>query len=703
MSVELERAHPATCACCRPDARRALRRPLTYAERHIDVELLTAALDAAKARLHALIVAEQRAAARRVNVNEPRPRMIVTPAMLDVLRQLFELGRRAAILEARSMGVPLALPQRSYAQRPHIRGSIPDGTQRGATTLAAHLARFGDRLRFEALRTVGTTQAGFPRGGEISAQLDARAIMSRAIVQTPGALDAAGRVVSMTLASGLADVFSANADAFDGWQYTAVLDGATCPTCETMDGTEYATWAEAMTDLPDGGPNPDCDGETRCRCRLVPIPAGGDQTPSGIEPAPVEPPPEVVAPEPPPGSFAGAAYDAAVGQDAIDSLGVIGLPSSSRTGGFVLEHAVADHEAVMATGRELHAEVTRRVEALAPRVSGTDPLIVARAKAEVMRHGLDLDTIVEKLAKTQDRNLKTLLAGNVRDAERRLAKAQAALVKAETTEVHYVRIEDVRRVERAVLEERGVTFATRDDLAVRVPTMQPGHATYAESGARADVNLKLAGEHYPKAWIDASNQLDTPSLKIVRNARNEDGTTAYRSHYQPGRGIIAISERGEADMTVFVHELAHRLEEAVPELVRAERAFYEYRARGGSFSLGTREAAQDLYPEATAAGARPELSIFDGWTTPYMGKAYPGMTAQSAARALEPGVGDGIVHHGAYEILSQAMGEAFGAGDGGLLVNRATMRPSLGSSTIRTDRELMQWLYGVLTHLRPAA
>lgn len=100
-----------------------------------------------------------------------------------------------------------------------------------------------------------------------------------ALVNIPGALDVASRMVSGTLFQGLGDTFDKHTDELDtqvgggggsGWEYTAVMDGATCDVCATWDGTTFDTWEEIAGPsgpLPDGGPNEDCLGTDRCRCR----------------------------------------------------------------------------------------------------------------------------------------------------------------------------------------------------------------------------------------------------------------------------------------------------------------------------------------------------------------------------------------------------------------------------------------------------
>lgn len=228
-----------------------LRRELTAAERHVDVGGLVAALEQAKLDLHAEIVREQRRVARALAAGR-RAQLIVTPRMAAVLARLYQRGVQAAHQEAASMGVEL---RKAFEAEP---APIPDGTQKPYLRLRVLLGALSKRISGE-------------HAARHELYADSRPEMLRALTRVPGALDAAGRVVSKTLMSGMGDVFAANADAFSGWQASAVLDGGTCGPCEENDGHVYATWGDAMEDLPDGGPYVDCLGEDRCRCRLVPI------------------------------------------------------------------------------------------------------------------------------------------------------------------------------------------------------------------------------------------------------------------------------------------------------------------------------------------------------------------------------------------------------------------------------------------------
>ena len=106
--------------------------------------------------------------------------------------------------------------------------------------------------------------------------IDFREIIVDAVRATPGGRDIASRVVSRALMRGFQDRWeNLGADVVAGWEYTAVLDGGTCDECEPLDGEVYATVDELYVVLPGFGPNPLCLGGGRCRCRAVPVPAGG--------------------------------------------------------------------------------------------------------------------------------------------------------------------------------------------------------------------------------------------------------------------------------------------------------------------------------------------------------------------------------------------------------------------------------------------
>lgn len=217
-----------------------------------------------KARLVAAIEAAQRSAIRRWNRAGHRGdlRIRTNRYMTKILTDLYDAGYRHGQAELARAGY------RQYAAPRERRNAA---LRRLITLLQARLTSVNIRM------TVTTTTLSL---GEMS-----NVAIARALARVPGALDAASRVVSTATYSGLGAAFDQASGAVDqqpetvqaggggnGWEYTAVMDGATCDPCAEHDGETYPTWDDAQQVLPEGGPNPDCDGDGRCRCRLAPVP-----------------------------------------------------------------------------------------------------------------------------------------------------------------------------------------------------------------------------------------------------------------------------------------------------------------------------------------------------------------------------------------------------------------------------------------------
>lgn len=235
------------------DAELRLGRTLTAAERHLDVPGTVQALEAAKAKLHAAIEDEKRRAIRRWARSGVTPIMDVTPAMRAILTSLFDRGQREARAEISSLGkATLSADDEELAERDEPR--LLDLLGR----LQVYLNRIGIRIHREGVVA------------DLSG-LGVEGIVRELGRLVPGALDTASRVVSGALDAGIGAVYEQNGDLFDGFVYTAIMDGATCDECDALDGTEYPTWEAISEVLPDGGPNPECYGNGRCRCRAVPL------------------------------------------------------------------------------------------------------------------------------------------------------------------------------------------------------------------------------------------------------------------------------------------------------------------------------------------------------------------------------------------------------------------------------------------------
>ena len=230
----------------RPLVERSIGRELRHTERVVDVFKLTAALEKAKADLAKAIKAEQRRAVRAVILGGSRKiKLKHTAAMREPLDRLHRLGQREALAELRRAGYDI--PARSMVAEP-----IP-GPEGYHGYVGNELVAFSVRLD---KHRVELTSGGAVQNAVIGA-----------LYVVPGAMDIASRVVSTALDEGFSSTFSDLEDLASGWEYTAVLDDATCDACEGSDGEEYATWAEAEVMVP----NAECAGEGRCRCEIIPL------------------------------------------------------------------------------------------------------------------------------------------------------------------------------------------------------------------------------------------------------------------------------------------------------------------------------------------------------------------------------------------------------------------------------------------------
>ncbi len=242
-------------------------RQLTEAEQAIDVVRLDRALAKAKDLLNAAIHEEMLRATLVWITNGTPPRMSVTQPMRAVLDELHRVGAEEAWLELDRLGYDLQGRRHYIEPGPDGPTDVPDYLSRGMR---------GIEIRIE--------------DDLVAADLSgaASAAVTRAVMQLPGARDLASRAISTALIGGFASTWEQVKDDVFGWEWTAVLDAATCERCEAGHGTSYSTWEEATRDLPGGGPNPSCFGGGRCRCRLVPLPPLHPDRIPGAENAKIE-------------------------------------------------------------------------------------------------------------------------------------------------------------------------------------------------------------------------------------------------------------------------------------------------------------------------------------------------------------------------------------------------------------------------------
>ena len=140
-----------------------------------------------------------------------------------------------------------------------------------------------------------------------------------------------------------------------------------------------------------------------------------------------------------------------------------------------------------------------------------------------------------------------------------------------------------------------------------------GHLNNTKSKHR---NVMLdAYDVYPKEWIEKSIQRGKLQVKAVS-----------RGYYSDTEEIIAISGTGQGrSFGTAIHEIGHRLEKAVPEILEAERVFYE------------RRTANEELKWLGANYSKSEKSRFDDFLSAYMGKDYGGDAYELVSMGFEWG------------------------------------------------------------------
>ncbi len=152
-------------------------------------------------------------------------------------------------------------------------------------------------------------------------------------------------------------------------------------------------------------------------------------------------------------------------------------------------------------------------------------------------------------------------------------------------------IENAETIKNVVAQVRSVGASNLDDLKKvhlnnsRSKMLQPVLDAYS---------------HYPTDWVDASAAMGKLTLKKVD-----------RGFYSHGRSLMAISGNENCQQVrTAIHEIGHRLEQAVDEMLDVEKTFYDRRTKGEQLQwLGGRY-------------SQSEKSRFDDFFNPYIGKDY---------------------------------------------------------------------------------
>ena len=169
--------------------------------------------------------------------------------------------------------------------------------------------------------------------------------------------------------------------------------------------------------------------------------------------------------------------------------------------------------------------------------------------------------------------------------------------------------ENAEKVKELISQVRSVGASDADDLLKK---------HLKNSRSKVVEAVKTAYAHYPTEWVDASAAMSTLTLKKTN-----------RGFYQHGTGTLALSGNDtQQQFRTAIHELGHRFERAVDDLLDIETLFYERRTLG--------EELQWLGRPYRAS----EKSRFDDFIEPYMGKYYSGESFEIVSMGFEYGFTD---------------------------------------------------------------
>ena len=185
-----------------------------------------------------------------------------------------------------------------------------------------------------------------------------------------------------------------------------------------------------------------------------------------------------------------------------------------------------------------------------------------------------------------------------------------------------------KKAERAFLDATdGMEIKNADVVKQLISQVRSVGATDADDLLKVHLNnskskvvqaVTQAYAHYPTEWVDASAAYNALSLKKVN-----------RGFYSHGTATIAISgEELPRQFRTAVHELGHRFERTVDDMLDIEKTFYDRRTKGYTLEwLGT-------------GYGRNEKSRFDEFINPYMGKDYGETAYEIVSMGFELGYTD---------------------------------------------------------------
>ena len=280
------------------------------------------------------------------------------------------------------------------------------------------------------------------------------------------------------------------------------------------------------------------------------------------------------------------------------------------------------------------------------------------------------------VASTRAAELQTTVADKLAKVPAPVAQAarKAGMMRPQTLEEFQ---EAGRQIVAQLPDAASVPLAARAALLARLAE-EVGISTpakVANGGAGASL-VREASKLFPDAWTQAADELGPLYVKARANSRGWHRTETGEP--RPGHRVklsdfgVVPMERGAGHIVVrsgslenAVHEYAHRLQSALPELDRLFQDLHRQRTAG--------EALESLRA-LTGAGYKPdEVTRKDKYVNPYQGKEYGS--------------------RGALEVLTMAFEAVLGGGTTG--ASRAF------KAIYTNDRGLFEFVVGLLFHWKP--
>ena len=171
----------------------------------------------------------------------------------------------------------------------------------------------------------------------------------------------------------------------------------------------------------------------------------------------------------------------------------------------------------------------------------------------------------------------------------------------------------LQTLQNKTLEENALTLSTHLGKVRTVGVDEADLKNHFKGNSKMRPVVEKAYRFYPQDWTDKSFARGKLSVRKVG-----------RGYYNDYDGIIAISGNGNGrSLKTAIHEIGHRIEHSIPDILQAEKAFYERRTKG-----------EDLEWLGSGYG-KSEKARRDNFLSMYMGKDYGGRAYELVSMGFE--------------------------------------------------------------------